>query len=1177
VSAPFDLTAVMRQVRTAFRQEGTRFVSGQATYSMEVDAAGVVDFRPRQPTEGTLAAAKEGSPLTLETVRVGRRGAAPTPPASRVETDAKGGLVIHRGAVRETLRNQENAVEQSWEFLERPVGTGPLTVRVRVGGQRFVASTQAGLHFSDGNGLGARYGLATWVDARGVRTPLPLPRFERGEVVLQVPESLLEASTYPAVLDPLVSPESDVGQPVLGPAGNAQTAPRIAFDGTNHLAVWQDKRRGSWRIYGVRISRTGELLDPGGIELATTGGSEKQTPAIAFNGTDYLVVWSEGSSISATRVSKAGVVLDPNGITVRTGSHHRSAPAVASDGRDFLVVWRDHYLSATTADIFLARVSGAGRVLDTGLSIASHVHAEAQPAVAYVNGYYLVVWEQGSTANSLWGLSIPPSLDGTQATRFPVTTQSGPQFRPTIASYGSGALVAWADDRGTDQQVYGVRLSPRGTRLDASDLRIGGSTRVSEILDLTAAFDGANVHVAWTDNSVYEGGRMRVRGTRVSPEGQVLDAAEGRLLGSTARFTGELAAASDGTQVLVVWASGPSETSDISGTRVDRDGVPLDSPPRLISQAANSESQADVAFDGSNYFVVWADVRNGESNIHGAWVDRSGHVLNPEGLRISRATGGQSDPRVAASGTDLLVVWSDYRASSGAPDIYAARVLRDGTVLEPDGIPLATGSSLQGNARVASDGTDYLVVWTDLQIPPSSIMGTFVRGGKAGTAFTLASQGGNPAVAFQGTSYLTVWGANNDILGLRLDRSGGVLDPAPLGISQAAGSQMNPALASNGKGFLAVWQDTRTAAASGIYAARVTPEGQVLDPEGLLVSLHSGSFLSPKVASDGTSYVIAWHHWNGNQRDLHGNRVTQAGTVLDGNGFVITESLEDELSGNLASDGEGNVLVAYNRLEPGVITSQAKLRFVRSRVAGQACSAASDCSSGFCVDGVCCDSACGGGVAGDCQACSVAAGGTENGRCAPVGAGAPCRPGAGVCDVAEVCDGEGLECPAEGFAPMGTACRASAGACDVAESCTGTSAACPEDALAAEGSACDDGNACTLTDACQSGTCTGSRPVVCTASDACHTGGVCEPRTGVCSNPAREDGALCPDGTCQAGACVPPEDAGPRPSNDDANSPEPSGGCGCGALATTDPGLLALITGLALLWRPRRRAASPPG
>ncbi len=75
--------------------------------------------------------------------------------------------------------------------------------------------------------------------------------------------------------------------------------------------------------------------------------------------------------------------------------------------------------------------------------------------------------------------------------------------------------------------------------------------------------------------------------------------------------------------------------------------------------------------------------------------------------------------------------------------------------------------------------------------------------------------------------------------------------------------------------------------------------------------------------------------------------------------------------------------------------------------------------------------------------------------------------------------------------------------------------------------ACNDGNACTQTDTCQNGTCTGLNPVVCTASDQCHEVGTCNPNTGQCSNPPVADGTTCDDtiaatpyDSCWGGVCV---------------------------------------------------------
>ena len=77
------------------------------------------------------------------------------------------------------------------------------------------------------------------------------------------------------------------------------------------------------------------------------------------------------------------------------------------------------------------------------------------------------------------------------------------------------------------------------------------------------------------------------------------------------------------------------------------------------------------------------------------------------------------------------------------------------------------------------------------------------------------------------------------------------------------------------------------------------------------------------------------------------------------------------------------------------------------------------------------------------------------------------------------------------------------------------------------GTACNDANACTQSDSCQSGVCTGSNPVICTAFDQCHVPGVCNTGTGICSNPNASDGTACNDAnactqtdSCQTGVCT---------------------------------------------------------
>src|SRR5258705_542776 len=50
------------------------------------------------------------------------------------------------------------------------------------------------------------------------------------------------------------------------------------------------------------------------------------------------------------------------------------------------------------------------------------------------------------------------------------------------------------------------------------------------------------------------------------------------------------------------------------------------------------------------------------------------------------AEGSQNYPRAATNGTDFLVAWSDARAGES---VFATRVTREGTVLDRTGIPVA--------------------------------------------------------------------------------------------------------------------------------------------------------------------------------------------------------------------------------------------------------------------------------------------------------------------------------------------------------------------------------------------------------------------------------------------------------------------------------------------------------
>ena len=62
-----------------------------------------------------------------------------------------------------------------------------------------------------------------------------------------------------------------------------------------------------------------------------------------------------------------------------------------------------------------------------------------------------------------------------------------------------------------------------------------------------------------------------------------------------------------------------------------------------------------MAFDGTNYLIVWTDFRSGTSwDIYGTRVSKAGTVLAAAGTPISTAPGTQDEPTVIA---EWIVPW----------------------------------------------------------------------------------------------------------------------------------------------------------------------------------------------------------------------------------------------------------------------------------------------------------------------------------------------------------------------------------------------------------------------------------------------------------------------------------------------------------------------------------------
>jgi len=133
-------------------------------------------------------------------------------------------------------------------------------------------------------------------------------------------------------------------------------------------------------------------------------------------------------------------------------------------------------------------------------------------------------------------------------------------------------------------------------------------------------------------------------------------------------------------------------------------------------------------------------------------------------------------------------------------------------------------------------------------------------------------------LSFDGANYLVVWNSDaGGIIGARITPEGQIVDPGYLGVDCLSGWSLPNVAYSSAGAHLVVWNEGCLA-----KACRVTSDGQVLDFGGFLVSPYSTEYPTrPSVASDGHDWLVAWPAYSENSEglDLWIARVTPEGQV----------------------------------------------------------------------------------------------------------------------------------------------------------------------------------------------------------------------------------------------------------------------------------------------------------
>ena len=535
-------------------------------------------------------------------------------------------------------------------------------------------------------------------------------------------------------------------------ASGHQYSPVTAHDGTSFYVVWQDYRSSGttkYDIYGTSVSTAGKVTSTSG-KVVSAAAEHQQSPFLAHSGKDYLVVWSDarngstiGQDIYGALVS-GGTVTTPSGILISAAANNQGTPAVAHDGTNYLVVWQDYRnYKSLGQDLYGALVSATGTVMtSSGIVVSTNAKDQVAPAAAFGGGRYMVVWQDSRSGTHIYGTQVDTTGKVLQPTGFPLTTASNSQTAPDVAHDGTNYLVVWQDYRNSTSypDIYGALVNKYGGKTSSADIVISKASYHQQAPSV--AFGGGTYMVVWEDNRNSSTTGYDIYGSRIKISGTV-DDAKGIAISKLYQTQTRPDVAWDGTNFLAVWQDYRnyySTSYDIYGARISSAGAVLDKLGIAVSVAGGNQEWPRVASGGVGSLVLWQDRRNTKynSDVFGTLVSSGGVVKSPLGMAVAASTQQELAPDLAAgTGGRYLAAYSrfDPKTPAGSFRVFGRLITEEkqlgvsctagkqcssgycsdgvccdkpcglGNPTDCQACSVATGSSKDGTCEAAKSGT----------------------------------------------------------------------------------------------------------------------------------------------------------------------------------------------------------------------------------------------------------------------------------------------------------------------------------------------------------------------------------------------------------------------------------------------------------------------------------------
>jgi hypothetical protein len=379
---------------------------------------------------------------------------------------------------------------------------------------------------------------------------------------------------------------------------------------------------------------------PAGVDVrVTTKPESSYRPELVWTGTVYGVVWTvqDGQGVDEIRFIRLDASGSAIGDDVSTGLDPGvdGYPVVAWSGADYGIAYAERLPPDGGGNwvnkVFFQRLHAAGDLTGNPVQVSEETGLSAnRPAMLWNGTQYALVWEdyrdQAPWAHEIYfnRLDVAGAKVGPDVR---VSTGEQNSQRPALAWTGTGYGVAWQDRRDDNWEIYFALLDAAGSKIGV-DLRVTDDPQPST--DPSVVWTGSEYGVCWVDR---RDGQDEVYFARI----------------------------------------------DAAGNKIGADVRISDTP--FVSVAPS------IAWNGSEYGIVWTDGRNGQYEVYFALVDAMGGRVGAD-VRLTYHEGTAYHPSLVYDGTAFAVAWGDDRDDGyGFAEVYFNRVGCSSVDTDGDGVP----------------------------------------------------------------------------------------------------------------------------------------------------------------------------------------------------------------------------------------------------------------------------------------------------------------------------------------------------------------------------------------------------------------------------------------------------------------------------------------------------------